>query len=188
MSRGQHASDDNSFSRSASGAMLRGVALIAVAVILGIFLLQATDSPDPQTLGDGDDGAGVGDEVTTTIAEEEAEEELPLTPTTDPPPDPSTITVLVANGASVAGLAGDVTGIVTDAGFEAAPPTNVTPGEEVEESIVYYTPGFEEAAQMVAAVFDPVPEVAALTDPPPVDDLAGANVVVVAGPDLAADA
>lgn len=187
MSRGQHASDDNSFSRSASGAMLRGVALIAVAVILGIFLLQATDSPDPQTLGDGDNGAGVGDEVTTTIADED-EEELPLTPTTEPPPDPSTITVLVANGASVAGLAGNVTGIVTDAGFETAAPTNVTPGEEVEESIVYYTPGFEEAAQMVAATFDPVPEVAALTDPPPVDDLAGANVVVVAGPDLAPDA
>ena len=186
MSRGQHASDDNSFNRSASGAMLRGVALIAVAVILGIFLLQATDSPDPQTLGDGDDGAGVGDEVTTTIADED--EELPLTPTTEPPPDPSTITVLVANGASVAGLAGNVTGIVTDAGFETATPTNVTPGEEVEESIVYYTPGFEEAAQLVAATFDPVPEVAALTDPPPVDDLAGANVVVVAGPDLAPDA
>ena len=187
MSRGQHASDDNSFSRSASGAMLRGVALIAVAVILGIVLLQATDSSDPQTLGNGDDPSGVGDEVTTTIADED-EEELPVTPTTEPPLEPSTITVLVANGASVAGLAGDVTAMVTAAGFEAAAPTNVTPGEEVEESVVYYTPGFEEAAQMVAAAFDPVPEVAALTDPPPVDDLAGANVVVVAGPDLAADA
>ncbi|HEV2070780.1 MAG TPA: LytR C-terminal domain-containing protein [Acidimicrobiales bacterium] len=185
MSRGQHASDDNSFSRSASGAMLRGVALVAVAVILGIFLLQATDSPDPQTLGNGDDPVGVDDEVTTTIADEE---ELPATPTTEAAPDPSTITVLVANGASVAGLAGDVTGIVTAAGFQAAAPTNVTPGEEVEESIVYYTPGFEEAAETVAAVFEPMPEVAALTDPPPVDDLAGANVVVVAGPDLAADA
>lgn len=183
MSRGQHASDDNSFSRSASGAMLRGVALIAVAVILGIFLLQATDSPDRQTLGNGEDAGGVGDDVTTTIAEEE---ELPVTPTTEAPPDLSTITVLVANGASVAGLAGDVTGIVTEAGFEAATPTNVIAGEEVEESIVYFTPGFEEAAEMVAAVFDPVPEVAPLTDPPPVDDLAGANVVVVAGPDLAA--
>lgn len=184
MSRGQHASDDNSFSRSASGAMLRGVALIAVAVILGIILLQATDSPDLQTSDNGD-AAGVGDEVTTTIPDEE---ELPVTPTTEPPLEPSTITVLVANGASVAGLAGDVTAIVTAAGFEAAAPTNVTPGEEVEASVVYYTPGFEEAAQMVAAAFDPVPEVAALTDPPPVDDLAGANVVVVAGPDLAADA
>jgi hypothetical protein len=36
----------------------------------------------------------------------------------------------------------------------------------------------------VAAEFDPVLEVAALPDPPPVADLAGANVVLVAGPDL----
>lgn len=180
MSRGQHAADDHSFSRSASGAMLRGVALIAVAVILGIILLQATDGPDPLTTANGDDPAAVGDETTTTVEEDQPQ----ATPTTEPAPDPSTITVLVANGAGVGGLAGDLTELVAAAEFETVSPTDVSDGEEVETSVVYYTPGFEEAATMVAAVFDPVPEVAALTDPPPVDDLAGANVVVVAGPDL----
>lgn len=180
MSRGQHAADDNSFSRSASGAMLRGVALIAVAVILGVILLQATDGPDPLTTANGDDPVGVGDETTTTVREDQP----PATPTTEAAPDPSTITVLVANGAGVGGLAGDLTEVVAEAEFETVSPTDVSDGEDVEASVVYYTPGFEEAATMVAAVFDPVPEVAALTDPPPVDDLAGANVVVVAGLDL----
>ncbi|CAN5234507.1 hypothetical protein BH24ACT1_BH24ACT1_12040 [soil metagenome] len=161
--------------------MLRGVALIAVAVTLGIILLQATDGPDPLTTANGDEPAGAGDETTTTVADQE---QPPATPITEPPPDPSTITVLVANGAGVSGLAGDVTELVAGAEFETASPTDVSDGEEVEASIVYYTPGFEDAATMVAAVFDPVPEVAALTDPPPVDDLAGAHVVVVAGPDL----
>ncbi len=49
MSRGSHAANDGSFGRSASGAMVRGVALIVVAVALGIILLLATDGPDPLT-------------------------------------------------------------------------------------------------------------------------------------------
>jgi hypothetical protein len=182
MSRGQHAADDNSFNRSASGALIRGVVLVAVAVILGIILLQATDSPAPLDTAGGDDPPVAGDATTTTTLTDD--EEPALTPSTIARLDPSTITVLVANGAGVSGLAGDITEIVTEAEFETATPTDVSDGEGVEESVVYFTPGFEDAATAVAAVFDPVPEVAALPDPPPVDDLAGANVVVVAGPDL----
>lgn len=181
MSRGQHAADDNSFNKSAGGALLRGVLLVAVAVVLGVVLLQATDRPDPLDSAGGDRPV-VDDATTTTVADDEPP---PTTPTTvDPPFEPSTITVLVANGAGVSGLAGDVTEIVAEADFETAPPTDVSAGEEVEESIVYFAPSFEEAATAVAAEFDPPLEVAALPDPPPVDDLAGANVVLVAGPDL----
>lgn len=161
--------------------MLRGVALIAVAVVLGVILLQATDSPDPLATGNGQEPVDVVDDTTTTAAEV-GQPTLP--PDTQPPPDPSTITVLVANGAGVSGLAGDITEVVAASEFETATPTDVSPGESVESSVVYYTPGFEEAARLVAGVLEPVPEVAALPDPPPVDDLAGANVVVVAGPDL----
>lgn len=179
MSRGQHAADDGSFGRSASGAMVRGVALIVVAVVLGVLLLQATDGPDPFPAGAGAPG---GDETTTSTTAPGAGN---LTTTTSTPPtsiDPSTITVLVANGASIAGLAGDLTELVAAEEFEVVTPTDAD--EDVEESTVYFTPGFEEAANAVATVFDPVPEVAPLPDPQPVTDLAGANVVVVAGPDL----
>jgi hypothetical protein len=95
MSRGQHAAEDNSFNRSASGALARGVILIAVAVILGIILLQATDTPVPLETTGGDDPPAVGDTTSTTVDDDEV---APVTPTTTPPIEPSTITVLVANG------------------------------------------------------------------------------------------
>lgn len=178
--------EGGSFVRSAGGAMLRGVMLIVVAVVLGIVLLQGTDGPDPftaatedttDTTGDGGDGGtsttvpAIGDDTTST------------TEVAPPPVDPSTITVLVANGSGgVAGLAAAVTEVVSGAGYETAPPTN---SRVVESSVVYYTPGFEEAAGAVAQLFDPAPEVAPLPDPSPVEDLRGANVVLVASRDLA---
>lgn len=186
MSPGRHAAEDSSFRRSASGAMLRGVVLIVVAVALGVVLLAATDGPDPFTAvsGDGDDPAPGRRDTTTTVADETPTSDtlLPVEPPAEV--DPSTITVLVANAAGgVAGLAGTLTDQVEAAGYQTAPPTNASPA--VDESTVYYATGFEEAANQVAALFDPALEVAPLPDPPPVGDLAGASVVVLAGADLA---
>src|SRR5207302_6055996 len=43
-----HAADDGSFGRSAGGAMLRGALLLAIAVILGVVLLNTfDDGKDP---------------------------------------------------------------------------------------------------------------------------------------------
>ena len=39
----RHAADDGSFGRSAGGAMLRGALLLAIAVILGVVLLNTFD-------------------------------------------------------------------------------------------------------------------------------------------------
>ncbi|MDP9020816.1 MAG: LytR C-terminal domain-containing protein, partial [Actinomycetota bacterium] len=124
------------------------------------------DGDTPGTVPD----SGEGDPTSTTEAE-------------PPAVDPSTITVLVANGSGgVAGLAAAVTEVVSEAGYETAPPTNTRP---VESSVVYYAAGFEAAAAAVAQLFDPAPEVAPLPDPSPVDDMRGANVVLVASGDLA---
>lgn len=181
MSPGKHAADDSSFGRSMSGAMMRSVVLIVVAVVLGIVLLQATEGPDPFTATAGQDEEDGGNRRTTTTAP--ADEPTTTTSAAVPVVDPSTITVLVANGSGgVVGLAGDLTGEVEAAGYQVTPPANAEP---VESSVVYFTTGFEEAATAVAALFDPAPEVAPLPDPSPVDDLRGANVVVIAGPDMA---
>lgn len=181
MSPGRHAADDHSFGRSASGAMVRGVVLILVAVVLGVVLLQATDGPDPFTAVDDDGGAAAGRTTTSVLGG--GQERTTTTPSTSPEVDPSTITVLVANGSGgVAGLAGALTEQLEGAGYQTAPPSNVDP---VDVSVVYYTTGFEEAAEAVASLFDPAPEVAPLPDPSPVDDLRAANVVLVAAADLA---
>ena len=180
--------EDGSFVRSAGGAMMRGVTLIVVAVVLGIVLLQGTDGPDPFTAATTDttdttDTTGDDDGTSTTVPVIGDDDTTSTTEVAPPPVDPSTITVLVANGSGgVAGLAAAVSEVVSEAGYETAPPTN---SKVVESSVVYYTPGFEEAAGAVAQLFDPAPEVAPLPDPSPVEDLRGANVVLVASRDLA---
>ena len=165
----------------------RGIALLVGAVILGIVLLKATDPPDSLA----DAAEGPVQEATTTAP-----------PTTDEPADDSTTSsssssstteaadeerprVLVANAANQAGVAGRLTTTVEQADFDVAPPANAT--VDVTTSTVYFAPGFEEAAADVAELFDPHPATAPLPDPPPVaaGDLADADVVLVAGPDLA---
>lgn len=164
---------------------MRGIALIAVAVVLGVVLLQATDAPSPfeaatrdttttTTTDDADDDAADADDDGTTT-------------TTDPgaaePRDPSTYSVLVANGSGVPGVAARFSTQVEEAGFQVAEPANAA---QASTSTVYYNEGFEAEARAVAALFTPVPEVAPLDlDPLPVDDLRGASVVMVIGSDLA---
>ncbi|MBW3581039.1 MAG: LytR C-terminal domain-containing protein [Actinobacteria bacterium] len=155
--------------------MVRGVVLIVVAVALGIVLLQATEGPDPFEVPP-DELTGGASTVTTATGQ------ASTTATTLAPVDPSTITVLVANGGGIAGLAAAVTDQVAAEGYQTADPTNA---EQVDASVVYYTPGFEGAAETLAALFDPAPAVAPLPDPPPVDDLEAANLVLVAAADLA---
>ncbi|HUF34116.1 MAG TPA: LytR C-terminal domain-containing protein [Acidimicrobiales bacterium] len=158
---------------------MRGIALIAVAVVLGVVLLQATDAPSPfeattretttttTTVDDADD-----DDTTTTAASGLAE-----------PRDPGTYSVLVANGSGVPGVAARFTTQVEEGGFQTSEPSNAA---RTPTSTVYYNEGFEAEAKAVAALFTPVPEVAPLDlDPLPVDELRGASVVMVIGPDLA---
>jgi len=165
----------------------RGIALLVGAVVLGIVLLKATDPPEPLA----DAAEGPVQEATTTAP-----------PTTGGPADDSTTSsssssstteaaedarplVLVANAANQAGVAGRLTPTVEEADFDVAPPANAT--VDVATSTVYFAPGFEEAAADVAELFDPHPATAPLPDPPPVapGDLADANVILVAGSDLA---
>jgi hypothetical protein len=181
MRRGQHAADDGSFGRSAGGAMARGIALIVVAVALGVLLLNATDSPEPfagqpvdstaDTTPDGttDSTAATGETTTTTTAQA--------------PRDPATVTVLVANGAGIQGLAGRITDQLEAQNYLTANATDTL--APADESMVFYTPGYEADAAAIAALLTPPPATAPLPDPPPVADMAGANVLIVAAADLA---
>lgn len=179
MRRGQHAADDGSFGRSAGGAMARGVALIAVAVLLGVILLRATDGPEPfaGTPVEADDDTDDTTDSTATPGE--------TTPTPAPPAahDPATVTVLVANGAGIQGLATRIADQLEAANYVAAEPGNTR--APADESAVFYTPGYDADAAAIAALLSPAPATAPLPDPPPVDDMKGAQVLVVAAADLA---
>jgi hypothetical protein len=180
--RGQHAADDGSFGRSAGGAMARGVALIVAAVLLGVILLRATDSPEPFASVNTDNGSEIDDD--TNGAGDDDDDVTGSTDTTLPSAhDPSEVTVLVANGAGIDGLATRITDLLTAANYVAAPPGNTAPADA---SAVYFTsPEFEADAHAVADLLNPKPAVAALPDPSPVEDLKGAHVLVIAAADIA---
>jgi hypothetical protein len=164
----------------------RGIALLVGAVLLGIVLLKATDPPD--SLADASESSLPDVTTTAPPANGEADD-----PTTSSSSSSSTTAesanegalVLVANGANQAGVAGRLSDTLDQADFNTAPPANAT--VDVSTSTVYFAEGFEDAAAEVAELFDPHPATAPMPDPPPVaaGDLADANVILVAGSDLA---
>jgi len=161
----------------------RGVALVVVAVVIGLLLLRngldtseaitSSSGGKPSSGGTTDgtpDGSG---ETTTTEA-----------PAVRPPAEVPTI---VLNDSGVNGAAGRYSASLASLGYQLTNPDGVTadrPGDAPTTQL-YFAPGFEaEAAAVAAAIGAPaiVPE--ALPTVPP-GQIAGANVVVVLGTDLA---
>jgi hypothetical protein len=187
MRPGTHAAADGSFGRSAGAAMGRGVLLLAVALVIGIVLLNATDDQPPGTdvaagssSGQSDDGNGNDDDGGAAT-----------TPTTTAPPttlpaarNPAEVKVLVANGSTVKGAAGGARNKLIEAKFNVLSPIDApTKGSE---SAVYFTAEYQADANAVAAALGiPAQLVKAMPTPPPVPDLKTSNVLVVLGTDHA---
>ena len=191
MKPGRYASDDASFAKSAGGAGARGLALLALALLIGIVLLNATDADPPGTTvsarGDSDtadgDGGGDSDAAGEGDGEGDAAAETPATtptPTTAPAKAPKDVRVIVANASDVNGAAGNAKKVLDPVGFNVLAPSNAT---KVPESGVFFTAGFEaDAAAVATALGLPATVVKALPAPPPFDTK-GANVAVVIGAD-----
>lgn len=180
MRRPRHAAEDGSFGRSAGMAAGRGAILLAVAVVLGIILLNAADDPPPDRVA-----AGVTEEEDDSSAEPE-DPTTPTTPLTAPPRAPQEIRVLPTNGTAVKGVAGKARDQLQASGYNVLAPTDA---QRATSSNVYFTSqDFEREAQAVAAALGlPASVVVAFPSAPPlpVSDGKGANVIVVVGPELA---
>lgn len=185
MSRGTHAAGDGSFGRSAGNAGLRGLALIVVAIVIGVVLLNRAGSAGTglstvrqtsPTTAKPKKGHG----TTTTTATPGA-----LTTTTSPTRSPGTIRTLVANSTSVAGQAGRYTKVVHGFGYNTLPAVDSSV-RNLRTSIVYYAPGFNaEAAVLARKLGLPKSSVLPMPATPPVVFINGASVLVVVGLDLA---
>ncbi len=175
MRPGRHAADDSSFGRSTGMAAGRGALLLAVAVVIGVLLLNAADdTPSPVRSGRGDSGDRADDPTTTTIR--------PTTTTAAARP-PREVKVLSANGTKVNGAARRVSNTLRALGYNVLAPSEANPANA---SVVYFTPTFEREALSISQVLKLAPTaLQPLPNPPPVSDVRGANVVVVVGPDLA---
>ena len=184
MSNGRHASSDNSYSRSASGAVLRGGLLLLVAVAVAVFLLQSADSgkkttntsaTTDTTAAAGTDttvAGGVTPIVTTTTAVRRA---------------PNLVKVLIVNGSGKNRAASRVKAFLNSSGYDFQVPrdakaTNLADG-------VFYKPGFDGEAVSIAAILGltpdkviPLPVEQTVRTPPAVPLF---DVQVMVGPDLA---
>jgi hypothetical protein len=166
----------------------RGIALVALAMIVGVFLLlKGFDSEG--TLVDGDTGQPVttedgqnGDDGESPTTDGGGPDVSVLTPTTRPPAD---VSVLVANGSGVARAAAGVSDQLQPLGYVMLDPTN---GSDTSTTLVYYVEGYQADAEAIATRLGvDVTNVAPMPEPLPGDivGVADAKVLVHLGPDKA---
>jgi LytR cell envelope-related transcriptional attenuator len=156
---------------------VRGVVLVAVAVVLGFFVLRAVD----------DTGGGPSvSEPEATAADPGAGEDAGPDATEPPPPTtrpPGEVTVLVANASGVTGAAGAQTEMIAGAGYATVGATDAPQPSDTTQ--VLAAAGYEaDAAALATAIGAPAEAVQQMPEPPPVE-LGGAQVLIILGTDLA---
>jgi hypothetical protein len=156
----------------------RGLALIASAVIIGIFVLRQG----------WDDGAGGSVSTGGNPAEQAGEPSDGDTATTPPtqPERPNTeVTVRVFNSTDTGGAAGRLSEGLVNEGWQAVEPTDAPDGWQAEKTEVLFLPGYDqEAATVAGAIGAPADAVKAFPDPLEMDP-GGAQILVMLGGDLA---
>ncbi len=151
----------------------RAVVLLVVAVVAGVLLLGVASRPTV-----------VASTTTTTTT---VPTHTSSTTTTTTSVVKSGVTVQVANGSSVSGVAGDLTDDLKSLGWNTLAAENTTNGQTLPTTTVYYAAGMEAAAAEIASALQLKPSaVQPLTTSAPVASTAGTDVLVVVGSDIAA--
>jgi hypothetical protein len=102
----------------------RGAGLVAIAVILGVVLLQTIDDGNDGPVGDGGTSSTT---VTSTPTSTASSGGSSTTSTTKAAPlPPAQVTVRVLNGSGVAGAAGTLTNTLKAKGYKTLPPGDAT--------------------------------------------------------------
>ncbi len=196
MTTGAH--NAGGFTKSAGASAIRGILVIAAAVVVGVLLMG-------RGLSDTNIEAAAAEKTETTLPESGAEGdggegETTIPPTTEPtstteaPPaepelrDPSMVAALVLNAAEgKPGIAGRGTDVLKPLGYVTLKPENATVDGP---TAILFAEGYAAEAAAVAEAFslDPTTFVKPL-DPanPPVEDTQAANVIVIIGVDGAID-
>jgi LytR cell envelope-related transcriptional attenuator len=169
-------------SRPASGggsAGARGAILLAVAAVLGIFLLQAFDTDGGVSVNTGvtvPDGTGSGNGVTVPTAPA-------ITVTTQPGRAPSDVIVLVANGTGVRGLGSQNADVLKAAGYNTLTAVDAT--KALDATQVQFVEGYQADARAIALALGLQPTTVQPLNSPAVPDTQGAAVFVLLGADQA---
>lgn len=157
----------------------RGLALIATAVIIGIFVLrQGWDNAPGASAASGGTPTEEGGEAADGATE--------TTPPTTPEHLTSEVTVRVFNATDVGGAAGGLTEALNNEGYVTVEATDAPADFSPDVTEVFYIPGFDREAASLAQAIEAQPSaVKPFPNPPPAMDPLGSQVMVVLGLDLA---
>lgn len=176
MSRQQHGNGGgNEVARGAGYAAFLGAGLIAVAVVIGVVLLQIGDQ------NDNGPASAVKPNATTPTTRPKTTTTKPNVPT-KPTPErpPNAVSVIVLNGGAASGKAGDMDGYLKTKGYtNQGVPTDWT-GHRQTGSSVYCRAGLDrEGAKLAALVGSGVQLIIPYPSPGPPSSASHDCVVVV---------
>jgi hypothetical protein len=162
-------------------ASIRGIAILAVAVVLGFLLLGGSDELSLSTTSK----SSADDPVTTTTEFTVPDQ---AAPTTAPPPGagvvkpPAEVKVIVLNGSGglAKGVAGSSTTKLGELGYQTLEPDNASAREV---TVVQFAAGFQPNAEAIKTALGLSGTVELMEAP--TADAKDANVVVVLGQDAA---
>lgn len=156
------------------------VIVAAIAVLLGFLILRDINRDRTGEVFDPSTGVQTGDTSLT-----DGSSTLPVE---TPAPNRTGFKVIVANSSGVQGAAGQMTTALQGEQFVVSQPVNADPNVgKLTSTVVYYVPGYESAATMVADVLGGV-QILPVPVPPPIEEggsLGEAVVLVMLGTDLA---
>jgi hypothetical protein len=164
-----------------ANAGARGALLLAVAVVLGIVLLQQFDTG----IDTGGQVSTATSIVETTTTRRPGLTTVPVqTSTTVKTRAKADVKVLVANGAGVRGLGADRTSVLKNLGYTTLTPTDAT--ANVDKTSIQFAEGYEAEAREVAQGLGlPATVVTKLSSPPvAAADIGDAKVIVILGADV----
>jgi hypothetical protein len=153
---------------------LIGVVLIALAVVVGLVLL-VKGYDEEGALVVTDEGT---EQTTTTTVDPAATTTVPVAVARPP----AEVPVMVANAAGVSGAAGTLQTQLQADGYTQVQTTNASP---VTTTLVYYAEGAQADAEALATALGTDPEAVRVLPAEPPVDMAGAELLVMLGPDLA---
>jgi hypothetical protein len=155
------------------------VIVAAIAVLLGFLILRDVNRDR--------DGASFTPGAAVTTGNGGTDGDPSILPNQTVAPDRTGFKVLVANASGVTGSAGQMTTALQAQQFVVTQPLNADPAVgKLTDTIVYYVPGYESQATLVADVLGGV-QILPVAAPPPVEGgtLGEAVVLVLLGTDLA---
>jgi len=163
-------------SATAGFSAARGAALVAVAVIIGIVLLQTIDDGNDGPVGDGGPASTTTTTTTASTTTDSSGSSSSTTPTTKAAVlTPAQTTVRVLNGSGVAGAAGNLTNTLKAKGYKTLVATDAPTRSG---TVVYAKPGRTTECTTLSGL---VPNSKVQAMPTPVPGGQDADCIVIIG-------